>query len=348
MALLLQLDLPENHMKQSKPQTVVVTGASAGVGRAVVREFSRGGARIGLLARGIERLQAAAKEITEAGGIALPIPTDVSYPDQMEAAAKQVEDELGEIDVWVNNAMATVFSPFAELTAEEFRRVTEVTYLGAVYGTMSALARMLPRDRGCVVQVGSALAYRSIPLQSAYCGSKHAIVGFTDSIRSELLHSGSHVHITAVHLPAMNTPQFNWCRTHLPRQPQPVPPIYEPEVAARAIVAAAREHPREVFVGAPTVAAIEGTKLVPGLADRYLADTGFDSQMTDEPIAPDRVDNLFHPAPGDYGAHGRFGSGNKKISTTGWTSSAPSVLVFAGAMGLGLVGYLTSRILHRS
>ena len=324
-----------------------MTGASAGVGRAVVREFAREGAQIGLLARGVERLEAAAKEVTKMGGIALAIPTDVAQPDQVEAAAKRIEDELGEIDIWINNAMVTVFSPFAELTAEEFRRVTEVTYLGNVYGTMSALRRMLPRNRGCIVQVGSALAYRSIPLQAAYCGAKHAIVGFTDSIRSELMHTNSGIHITAVHLPAMNTPQFNWCRTHLPRQPQPVPPIYEPEVAARAIVSAAHEHPREVFVGAPTVAAIEGTKLMPGIADRYLAETGFDSQMTDEPIAPGRIDNLFEPAPGNYDAHGRFPTDGKTISKTAWTSSFPSGAVLAGVMGLGMAGYLAGRILHR-
>ena len=334
-------------MEQSKRETVVVTGASAGVGRAVVREFARQGARIGLLARGIERLNAAAREVTESGGTALSIPTDVASADQVEAAAKRVEDELGEIDIWVNNAMVTVFSRFADLTPEEFHRVTEVTYLGAVYGTMSALRRMLARNRGCIVQVGSALAYRSIPLQAAYCGAKHAIVGFTDSIRSELLHSGSHVHITCVHLPAMNTPQFNWCRTHLPQQPQPVPPIYEPEVAARAIVAASRTHPREVFVGMPTVAAIEGTKFVPGIADRYLAETGYDSQMTAEPVAPDRVDNLFEPAPGNYEAHGRFPTDGNKISTSAWTSSFPSGVMFAGAMGLGVVGYLTSRFFHQ-
>jgi NAD(P)-dependent dehydrogenase (short-subunit alcohol dehydrogenase family) len=263
----------------------------------------------------------------------------VSSAEQVEAAAERIERELGPIDVWVNNAMVTVFSPFIEVTADEFRRVTEVTYLGAVNGSRSALKRMLPRDRGCIVQVGSALAYRSIPLQAAYCGAKHAIVGFTDSIRSELIHSGSNVWITAVHLPAMNTPQFNWCRSHLPRQPQPVPPIYEPEVAARAIVAASGERKREVFVGMPTVVAVEGTKFVPGMADSYLAKEGFDSQMTPDPIPPDRPDNLFQPVAGDYGAHGDFHT-DKKISDTAWVSSAPSRAFLAGATAVGVAAWL--------
>lgn len=334
-------------MSQSDGQTVVVTGASAGVGRATVREFARNGARIGLLARGVERLEDAAAEIRAGGGTALPIPTDVAHADQVEAAAERIEKELGPIDVWVNNAMVTVFSRFADLTAEEFHRVTEVTYLGTVYGTMSALRRMLTRDRGCIVQVGSALAYRSIPLQSAYCGAKHAIVGFTDSIRSELIHAGSHVWLTAVHLPAMNTPQFNWCRSHLPRQPQPVPPIYEPEVAAEAIVSASHSRRREVFVGAPTVAAIEGTKLVPGVADRILAETAFDSQMTAEPIEPDRQDNLFLPVAGAYAAHGHFPTDGHRIGKSAWISSFPSATIFAGALGLGVAAYVSARKMHK-
>lgn len=333
-------------MAQSDAKVVVVTGASAGVGRATVREFARTGARIGLLARGAERLEAAAAEVRAAGSVALAIPTDVAHADEVEAASERIEHELGTIDIWVNNAMVTVFSPFAELSAEEFRRVTEVTYLGAVHGTMSALKRMLPRDQGSIVQVGSALAYRSIPLQAAYCGAKHAIVGFTDSIRSELKHTGSRVWMTVVHLPAMNTPQFNWCRTHLPRQPQPVPPIYEPEVAARAIVAAARSRKREVFVGAPTVVAIEGTKFVPGVADRYLADTAFDSQMTPEPIAADRQDNLFTPVAGDYAAHGRFNTNGRRVSNTAWTSSLPSAAVIATGAAMGMAAYLASRVIR--
>jgi len=334
-------------MEKADQQTVVVTGASAGVGRATVREFARQGARIGLLARGVERLEAAANEIREQGGTALAIPADVSRFDEVEAAAERVERELGAIDVWVNNAMVTVFSRFADLTAEEFRRVTEVTYLGAVHGTMTALKRMLPRNRGTVVQVGSALAYRSIPLQAAYCGAKHAIVGFTDSVRSELMHTGSRVRITAVHLPAMNTPQFDWCRTHMPRQPQPVPPIYEPEVAARAIVAAARGGRREVYVGAPTVVAIEGNKFLPGVADKYLAETGFDSQMTEEPVAAERPDNLFQPVPGNYEARGRFDSNGQKVNDRAWVSSAPSAAFVAGAVGLGLAAYLASQVARK-
>lgn len=330
-------------MLELRDRTVVVTGASAGVGRATVREFARHGARVGLLARGVERLEAAADEVRAAGGAALAVPTDVADAGQVEAAAARIERDLGEIDVWVNNAMVTVFSRFEDLSAEEFQRVTEVTYLGNVYGTMAALKRMQPRDRGAIVQVGSALAYRSIPLQAAYCGAKHAIVGYTDSIRSELMHAGSKVWITAVHLPAMNTPQFNWCRTHLPRQPQPVPPIYQPEVAARAIVAAARERKREVFVGKPTVVAVEGTKFAPGIADRYLARNGFDSQMTPEPVEPGRQDNLFQPVPGDYAAHGRFDTNGEKISTSAWVASRPAEYLMAGAVGVCAAAYLLLR-----
>jgi NAD(P)-dependent dehydrogenase (short-subunit alcohol dehydrogenase family) len=333
--------------QEGDSKVVVVTGASAGVGRATVREFAKSGAKIGLLARGVERLDAAAAEVRAQGGVALAIPTDVAHPDQVESAAERIERELGPIDVWVNNAMVTVFAPFAEVSPEEFRRVTEVTYLGTVYGTMSALKRMLARDRGCIVQVGSALAYRSIPLQSAYCGAKHGIVGFTDSIRTELIHAGSRVWITAVHLPAMNTPQFDWCRTHMPRQPQPVPPIYEPEVAARAIVSASRDRRREVLVGGPTVLAVEGTKLAPGIADRYLADTGFDSQMTLEPIAPDRKDNLFEPVSGNYAAHGRFHADGKRINNTAWTSASPARTALAAITGLGLATFLAARFTHK-
>ena len=331
-------------MPQRNRETVVVTGASAGVGRATVREFARRGARIGLLARGVDRLEAAADEVRANGGEALAVPTDVAQADQVEAAAERIDRELGSIDVWVNNAMVTVFSPFTEITPDEFHRVTEVTYLGTVYGTMSALRRMLPRNCGSIIQVGSALAYRSIPLQSAYCGAKHGIVGFTDSIRSELLHAGSKVWITAVHLPAMNTPQFNWCRTHLPRQPQPVPPIYEPEVAARVIVSAAHERRREVFVGLPTVVAVEGTKFVPGVADKYLADHGFDSQMTADPIGQDRPDNLFRPVEDDYAAHGRFPTDGHGVSKTAMASAFPAAVFCAGAAALGAAAWITKRL----
>ncbi len=242
------------HMENSnRGKVVVVTGASAGVGRAVVTEFARQGAHIGLIARGRERLEAAKREVEELGGKALVLPTDVADAEQVEAAAERVEQEFGPIDIWVNDAMTTIFAPFLEITPEEFKRATEVTYLGQVYGTMAALKRMHARNRGSIVQVGSALAFRSIPLQSPYCGAKHAIVGFTDSIRSELIHNKSNVHITAVMLPAMNTPQFSWCRTRLPRHPQPVPPIFQPEVAARAIVWAASHKRREcTSVGLPS------------------------------------------------------------------------------------------------
>ncbi len=294
-------------MKRSnQAKVVVVTGASAGVGRAVVREFSRQEAHIGLIARGRERLEASRREVEQTGGKAVIAPADVADAQQVEDAAERIERELGPIDIWVNNAMTTIFASFVEITPDEFKRATEVTYLGQVYGTMAALKRMKPRNRGAIVQVGSALAYRSIPLQSAYCGAKHAIVGFTDSIRSELLHDRSNVHITVVHLPAMNTPQFDWCRTRLPRHPQPVPPIFQPEVAARAIVWAASHRRRELYVGWPTVKAIYGQEIAPAYADRYLAKHAYDGQQTSEAVPPDRADNLFQPVSGDFAAHGIF------------------------------------------
>ncbi len=283
-----------------------MTGASAGVGRATARAFGRLGDRVALLARGRDGLEAARREIEEAGGRGLVLPTDVADPDQVEAAAEAVERELGPIDVWVNDAMVSVFSPVKEMQPDEFRRVTEVTYLGFVYGTLAALRRMLPRDRGTIVQVGSALAYRSIPLQSAYCAAKHAIAGFTDSLRCELIHDRSRVHVTMVQMPALNTPQFSWSKTRMPRRPQPVPPIFQPEVAADAIVFAAGHRRREVWVGWPTVGAIVGNKFVPGLLDRYLARTGYDAQQYDGRVPEGRQDNLWNPVPGDHGAHGQF------------------------------------------
>src|SRR5436190_3581082 len=270
--------------------TVVITGASAGVGRAAVRKFARHGARIGLLARGVDGLTAAQREVEKLGGEALMIPTDVANAEQVEAAAAAIESEFGPIDIWINNAMTSVFSPIKEMTAEEFRRVTEVTYLGYVYGTLAALKRMLPRDHGVIVQVGSALAYRGIPLQSAYCGAKHAIQGFVDSLRCELLHDKSNVRVTMVQLPAMNTPQFSWVKSRLRNKPQPVPPIYQPEVGAGAILFAARNDRREMYVGYPTVEAIVGDKLAPGFADKYLAKNGYDAQQTAEPVEADRRD----------------------------------------------------------
>ena len=286
--------------------TVVVTGASAGVGRATVRAFAVRGASVALVARGRDGLDAAAAEVEAHGGRALVLPADVSDPAAVDQAASAAEAELGPIDVWVNNAMVSVFSPVHELSAEEVRRVTEVTYLGCAHGTLAALRRMRPRDRGTIVQVGSALAYRAIPLQAAYCGAKHAIEGFTQSLRCELRHERSGVRVTMVQLPALNTPQFDWVRSRLPRRPQPVPPIYQPEVAAEAIVWAARHAPRELKVAMSTVLAIYADRIGPGLLDRYVSRTGYDSQQTDEPTDPDRADNLWQSVPGDHGARGRF------------------------------------------
>jgi len=297
-----------------RDKIVVVTGASAGVGRAIVAEFARHGARLGLIARNKERLETAKQEVEAVGSRALALPADVANAREVEDAAERVERELGPIDIWVNNAMTTIFAPFTEITPEEFERATQVTYLGQVYGTMAALKRMKPRDRGSIVQIGSALAYRSIPLQSAYCGAKHAVIGFTDSIRSELIHDGSKVHITVVQLPAMNTPQFSWCRTRLPRHPQPVPPIFQPEVAARAVVWAATHKRRGVYVGWPTVKAIYGQEIAPSYGDRYLAEHGYDAQQTSEPISPGRPDNLFQPVPGNYATHGVFGKRARSFS----------------------------------
>ena len=288
------------------PKVVVVTGASAGVGRATARLFAKKGANVALIARGVDGLEAAKREIEAYGRRAYVLPGDVSDADAVENAAARTEQELGPIDVWVNVAMVSVFSPFTKMTPAEFKRVTDVTYLGYVYSTMSALRRMRSRNRGVIVQVGSALAYRSIPLQSAYCGAKHAIAGFTDSIRCELAHEKSSVRITAVHLPALNTPQFSWVKSRLPRKPQPVPPIFQPEVAARAIVYAATHSRRELWVGGSKVGAIQAQKFFPGLLDRYLGKTGFDSQQYDGPADPNRPNNLWKPLPGDWGAHGEF------------------------------------------
>jgi NAD(P)-dependent dehydrogenase (short-subunit alcohol dehydrogenase family) len=285
---------------------VVVTGASAGVGRATARAFADRGAAVALLARGEQGLSAAAAEVVGRGGVGLVVPVDVADADAVEAAAQRVEAELGPIDVWVNNAMASVFAPFKDISAADYRRVTEVTYLGYVHGTMAALRRMLPRDSGVIVQVGSALAYRAIPLQSAYCGAKHAVEGFTESVRCELRHDKSKVRVTTVQLPALNTPQFQWVKTTLKRHPQPVPPIFQPEVAADAIVWAA-EHPRrEYWVGWPTARAVIGNRLFPGVLDFYLARTAVDAQQTDRAIEAGRPDNLYEAVPGDAGAHGEF------------------------------------------
>ncbi len=285
---------------------VVITGGTAGVGRATALAFAGTGARVAVLARGADGLAATRAQIEELGGQGLALQVDVADAEQVEAAARAVEAQWGPIRVWVNNAMTSVFAPFLEVTPEEFRRVTDVVYLGSVHGTRAALRRMKPRDRGHIIQVGSALAFRGIPLQSAYCGAKHALEGFLDSVRTELLHDGSKVQLTSVHLPAMNTPQFRIVASKMPRLAQPVPPIYQPEVAARAVVWAAGHRRREVWVAGSTVGTILGSRAVPGLLDHYLARTGYAAQLTDEARDPDAPANLWHPVPGDHGAHGVF------------------------------------------
>jgi short-subunit dehydrogenase len=306
------------------------------VGRAVVRKLAQRGAALGLIARGEEGLEGARREAEAAGAKALTVAADVSDANAVEDAGEQIERHLGPIDVWINNAMASVFSPILQMESVEFERVTAVTYLGAVYGSLAALKRMVPRNRGTIVQVGSALAYRGIPLQSAYCAAKHALQGFTESLRSELLHDGSRVHVTMVQLPALNTPQFDWTRTRMPRQPQPVPPIYQPEVAADAIIWAADQRRREVLVGWPTVEATVGNTLAPGYVDRYLARAGYDSQQTAEPVPPNHQDNLFEPVHRDAGAHGRFDSPARSSSTMLWMLTHQRVLASVAAVGVML------------
>lgn len=296
----------------------MVTGAGAGVGRATARRFAREGVRIGLLGRGLE---GAREEVEAAGGKALAVQTDVAHPAAVDAAAAQVEEALGPIDVWVNNAMTTVFAFFEDVTADEYRRATEVTYLGTVWGTKAALDRMLPRDRGAIVQVGSALAYRGIPLQAPYCGAKHAVKGFVESVRCELRHRGSNVHVTMVQLPGLNTPQFEHCRSKMPRHPMPVPPVYQPEVAADAVRWAARHRRREIHVGISALYTIWGAKLAPWLAEWHLARTGIEAQQADgEPSERNREGNIFAPHPGDPGPRGRFGGRAHGRSPQWWLS----------------------------
>jgi NAD(P)-dependent dehydrogenase (short-subunit alcohol dehydrogenase family) len=325
-------------------EVVVVTGASAGVGRATVQKFAEKGAHLALLARGRDGLEAARKEVEQRGGKALALIVDVANAAQVEAAAAQIEAEFGKIDIWINNAMASVFSPINQMTADEFRRVTEVTYLGAVYGTLSALKRMLPRNRGVIVQVGSALAYRSIPLQAAYCAAKHAMQGFTESLRCELIHDKSEVCVTMVQLPALNTPQFGWVKSKLPRKAQPVPPIFQPEVAADAIYFAAHHPRREFYVGWSSTTAIIANKIAPGLLDHFLGRTGYDSQQYDGMEDPNRAHNLWEPVPGDHGAHGDFNARAKKSSTFLWMSEHRGWLVLvAAAVALVTIAVFTVR-----
>jgi NAD(P)-dependent dehydrogenase (short-subunit alcohol dehydrogenase family) len=334
-------------MSRRDREVVVVTGASAGVGRAIAHEFAARGAAVALLARGARGLNDAAREVEERGGIALALPVDVADAAQVEAAAATVVERFGHIDVWVNNAMATIFAPALEVTPEEFKRATEVTYLGTVYGTMAALRRMVPRDRGAVVQVGSALSYRAIPLQSAYCGSKFAIRGFTDSVRTELLHQRSGVWISMVQLPAINTPQFNWCRTKLPNHPQPVAPIYQPEVPARAVVWAAHHRRREVTVAGSALKAILGQKLAPRLADAYLARTGYAAQqIADMPVAKDRPDNLFEPVPDEAATHGMFDDRASDRAPEVWLTTHRGLI--ASAVGAGALAAAALRRSTRS
>lgn len=329
-------------------QTVVITGASAGIARATARLYGERGANVGLIARGEAGLDGAVHDVVEAGGKALAVSADVADYRQVEDAARQVEEFFGPIDVWINVAFTSVFAPFAEVSPDEFRRVTEVSYLGFVYGTMVALDRMRQRGEGTIVQVGSALSERSIPLQSAYCGAKHAINGFSSSLRCELLHENSGVHVTVVQMPAVNTPQFSWVRSKLPNYPQPVPPIYQPEIAARGVVFAA-DHPRrkQYWVGASTAATLLANRVVPALLDRYLARTGFDSQQTEQKVAPDRPDNLWQPVDGDggsdHGARGAFGDRSHDRSQQLWISQHAGALAWAAACSAVLGGALAAR-----
>lgn len=323
----------------------MITGASAGIGRATAHAFAREGARIGLLARSAQALEDTRREVEDRGGEALVCVADVSDAAQVDAAASALEHRFGPIDVWINDAMISVFSPVAEMAPEEFKRVTEVTYLGYVYGTLAALKRMRPRNRGHIIQVGSALAYRGIPLQAAYCAAKHAIQGFCDSLRCELLHDRSGIVLTMVQMPAVNTPQFDWVKSRLPRKAQPVPPIYAPAVAAEALVWASHHERREIWVGMPTVEAIMGNKFFPGLLDHYLARNGYDSQQRHDPEDPGRPNNLWKPVEGIHRTEGDFADRERKVSPQLWTDLHRG---FVGAVAVGLAGMVSGWLLART
>jgi short-subunit dehydrogenase len=300
--------------KDFKDKVIVVTGASAGLGRSIVRAFAKQGAKVALIARGEDGLKAAKKEVEETGGEALVIPMDVSDAAGFDNAANMIEEKLGPIDIWINNAMVSVFGPLKKMTADEFKRVTDVTYLGQVYGTMSALKKMLPLNKGKIILIGSALAYRGIPLQSAYCGAKHGIHGFFESLRSELIHDKSNVQLSMVQMPAMNTTQFSFVKNYLPNKPKPMGAIFEPEAAARAVIYAAKHDEREIYYGFSTFKTVLGNKVLPGWLDKYLAETCYEGQQTDEPDNKNRANNLWEPIPGDHGARGPFNKTAKGFS----------------------------------
>jgi NAD(P)-dependent dehydrogenase (short-subunit alcohol dehydrogenase family) len=332
-------------MQRRKAETVVVTGGTAGIGRATVREFAANGANVAILARGEDRFEATVREVEELGGKTLAISVDVSDAAAIEQAAERIERELGEIDVWVNNAFAGIFARFLDVTAEEYERVTAVTYLGQVNGTRAALKRMVPRNRGSIVLVGSALAYRGIPLQSAYCGAKHAIQGMLDSIRAELIHDAPGVSITMVQLPGVNTPQFEWIRCKMPHKPRPIGAVFQPEVAAQAIHFAAHSNRKEVLVGYPTVQSVWGDKFASSWLDEYLADVAFKGQQSPEPVGPERRDNLFEPVPGDFAARGRFDDEARDSSPELWASMHKKQIGLAalGAAAAVGAGFMLSR-----
>lgn len=326
----------DNEQAKERKGIVVITGASAGLGRSIARTYAKAGYDVSLIARGVDGLRGAQQEIEAMGRKAIYFQVDVADAEAVENAAARTEEQLGPIDVWINNAMNSVFSPIKEMTAEDYKRVTDVTYLGQVYGTLSALKRMLPRDKGKIILVGSALAYRGIPLQSAYCGAKHAIQGFYDSLVTELMHDKSNVKATMIQLPAMNTTQFKFVKSRLPNKPRPMGTIFQPEVAAEAILFAAENDRREINVGWPTVKAVVGNKIAPWYADYVLANTGFDGQQTDVPEDPNRPHNLYEPLPGDHGAHGTFGDMAADFSPQLWATLHRKELI-TSALGLGAV-----------